>query len=307
MAAAETLKDSLRGAFYGTAIGDALGGPRQFCERDELPTLTDMKPIANFNMPAGSWSDDTSMMLCLAESLTQTGYGPQNFDHQLQLYSKWLLEGHNTVAGKTFDAGATTRGAIMNYKKTGATTAYTDDDMYQGNGSLMRLAPIGMMFWDDPDRAADEAAASSMTTHANSICTMSCRILARAIAVAIQGSSKEEVLAAAAIPEYRKELIPIVQRKYIHKSRDAIHSDGWVVATLEAALWAFAKTTTFEDGAILAVNLAHDADTVGAVYGALAGAYYGFGNIPDRWLVDLKNKQLLEERYVALEAVIVGA
>jgi ADP-ribosylglycohydrolase len=266
-----------------------------------------MKPIANFGMPAGSWSDDTSMMLCLAESLTQTGYGPQNFDHQLQLYSKWLLEGHNTVAGKTFDAGGTTRGAIIHYKKTGATIAYTVDDMYQGNGSLMRLAPIGMMFWDDPDRAAEEAAASSVTTHANSLCAMSCKILARAIAVAIQGRPKAEVLAAAAIPEYRKELIPIVMGKYVHKSRDEIHSDGWVAATLEAALWAFAKTSTFEDGAILAVNLAHDADTVGAVYGALAGAHYGFGNIPDRWLVDLKNKGLLEERYLALETVIVGA
>ena len=302
----KSLKDGLRGCFYGTAVGDALGGPLQFRERDEFPTLTEMAPITDFRMPAGSWSDDTSMMLCLAESLTHTGYGPQNLREQLELYSSWLLEGHNTVSGKTFDAGGTTRHAILTFKAKGNLQAETTDDMYQGNGSLMRLAPVAMMFWDDVERAADEAAISSATTHANSMCLMACRILAKAIATALQGAPKSDVLAAAAISEFRKELIPIVQGKYVYKTRAQIESNGWVVSTLEAALWCFAKTTTFEDGAILAINLAHDADTVGAVYGALAGAYYGFGNIPDRWLVDLKNKALLEERYIALEAVITA-
>ena len=301
-----TLKDRLRGSFFGTAIGDALGGPRQFCERDELPLLTQMKPIANFRMPAGSWSDDTSMMLCLAESLTQTGKGAQLLSLQLEYYSKWLKDGYNTPTGKAFDIGGTTRRAIATYNMTGKIIADTADEIYQGNGSLMRLAPIGMMFWDDEEAAAKEARISSMSTHANSLCLEACSMLARAIAKAIQGRSKENILDFT--EDYmleRPELESIINGDYMKKTRNQIRSDGWAVSTLEAALWAFYTTETFQDGAILAVNLAHDADTVGAVYGALAGAFYGYEAIPVEWIYDLKGKERLEEIYGNFEHIVL--
>lgn len=300
------LKDRLRGAFYGTAIGDALGGPRQFCERDEMPLLTDMKPIYNFKMPSGCWSDDTSMMLCLAESLTKTGYGPQVLSDQLNNYLKWFKEGYNTPTGKAFDIGGTTKRAMMAYSATGKIIADTSDEMFQGNGSLMRLAPIGMMFWDDEERAAKEGMLSSQTTHTNTVCLQACGLLASAIALAIQGKSKDRILESFCNEHVCKELESISSGKYQSKTRNQIESHGWVVATLEAALWCFHKTESFEDGLILAVNLGHDADTVGSVYGSLAGAFYGFSNIPDRWLVDLKGKDILEKVYTEFEAVITA-
>lgn len=299
------LKDRLCGAFYGTAVGDALGGPRQFCERDEMPLLTDMKPMSNFKMPAGSWSDDTSMMLCLAESLTKTGYGPQSLSDQLNYYLKWFKEGYNTPTGKAFDIGGTIKRAMMAYAGTGQIVANTSDEMFQGNGSIMRLAPIGMMFYDDEERAASEAMLSSQTTHTNIVCLQACDLLARAIALGIQGKSKESILESFQREHYVKELESITTGDYQKKTRNQIESHGWVVATLEAALWCFYKTTTFEDGLILAVNLGHDADTVGAVFGALAGAHYGFGNIPERWIVDLKAKDRLQSIYMAFEDVII--
>ena len=319
------LKDRLRGAFYGTAVGDALGGPRQFCERDEMPLLTEMKPIYNFKMPAGCWSDDTSMMLCLAESLTKSCYGfpqhsaegntffpysygkngPQNLSDQLNLYLHWFKDGYNTPTGKTFDVGGTTKRAMMAFSATGNIIANTSDDMFQGNGSIMRLAPIAMMFYDDEERAANEAMLSSQTTHTNIVCLQACNLLARAIVTALQGRSKESVLDAVSQEHFCKELECITSGNYQKKTRKQIESHGWVVATLEAALWCFYKTESFEDGLILAVNLAHDADTVGAVYGALAGAFYGFTNIPDRWLVDLKGKHILDSIYSKFEDVIL--
>jgi ADP-ribosyl-[dinitrogen reductase] hydrolase len=300
------LQDRLRGAFYGTAIGDALGGPRQFCERDEMPLLTQMRPIANFKMPAGSWSDDTSMMLCLAEALTSTGRSPQILTEQLALYSRWHYEGHNTPTGKAFDVGGTTKRAIQQFQVTRNIIAATSDDVYQGNGSIMRIAPIGMLYWDDVDAAGIEGSLSSMTTHSNQLCMECCSILARMIAKAIQGLSKENVLDLSDEIITRPELKPIVQGKFMEATRSQIRSDGWVVSTLEAAMWAFYKTETFQDGAILAVNLAHDADTVGAVYGALAGAYYGYSDIPIEWLSDLKGKDILEKVYCEFEKVILG-
>lgn len=285
----------IRGTLFGTAIGDALGGPRQFTERDELPLLTEMKPIANFKVPAGTWSDDTSMTLCLAESLTKTGTGEQDPADQLTLYSCWLSEGHNTPTGKAFDIGGTTRNSIQRYRVTGEVRANTDDEVFQGNGSLMRVAPVAAMFRADPARAGREAAISSLTTHSNLLCQQACQILGQVIATALQGGTKEEVLGAVGMSGYLSPLEPVVKGRFAYKSRDQIQSDGWVVATLEAALWAFARTETFEDGAIYAVNLAHDADTVGAVYGAIAGAFYGYEAIPDRWLAALKGRDVIEK------------
>jgi ADP-ribosyl-[dinitrogen reductase] hydrolase len=146
---------------------------------------------------------------------------------------------------------------------------------------------------------------SSQTTHTNIVCLQACNLLARAIVTALQGRSKESVLDAVSQEHFCKELECITSGNYQKKTRKQIESHGWVVATLEAALWCFYKTESFEDGLILAVNLAHDADTVGAVYGALAGAFYGFTNIPDRWLVDLKGKHILDSIYSKFEDVIL--
>ena len=286
-----------------------------------MPLLTEMKPISNFRMPAGSWSDDTSMMLCLAESLTKSGYDfhehsvegntffpyeygkimTQDLADQLNYYLKWFKEGYNTPTGKAFDIGGTTKRALLAYSATGQIIANTSDEMFQGNGSIMRLAPIAMMFYYDEERAGSEAMISSQTTHTNIVCLQACYLLAKAIVRAIQGRSKEDILGAVLQEGFCNELESITSGKYQKKTRDQIESHGWVVATLEAVLWCFYKTTTFEDGLILAVNLAHDADTVGSVFGALAGAYYGFGNIPDRWIVDLKGKEILETIYLKLE------
>ena len=199
------------------------------------------------------------MMLCLAESLTKTCYrfpeqntqgntffpysygknGPQILSDQLAYYLKWFKEGYNTPTGKAFDVGGTIKRALLTYATTGQIIANTSDDQFQGNGSIMRLAPIAMMFYDDEDRAANEAMLSSQTTHTNIVCLQACNLLARVIVNALQGRSKESVLDAVSQDYFCKELECITSGNYQKKTRDQIESHGWVVATLEAALLVF--------------------------------------------------------------------
>lgn len=289
--------DRHRGCFYGLVVGDALGAPREFKERDKYAEITDMSPVLHFDLSAGSWTDDTSMMLCLAESLTRSGRGPQNRLDQLDTYTRWWREGHNSVNGRCFDIGGTVKTALRAYKFKRNEVAITDDEMFQGNGSLMRLAPIPMMFWHDEVHAGLESALSSETTHANNVCKDACRLFGIMVARALQGKGKEEIIDFKECEgeyEYAKELLPIIRQKYRVKRREDVESSSWILHTLDAVLWAFMRTESFEEGLVLVVNLCGDADTNGAIYGMLAGAHYGFSAIPLRWLDGLQNREKID-------------
>ena len=251
-----------------------------------------------FRLNPGEWTDDTTMALCLAQSLVDfEGFNPKD---QMDKYWAWIESGYMSSNGRMFDIGDTTSEALCQYRKTCNPMSGDTDKKKAGNGSIMRLAPIPLFFMNS-DFMLKYSRLSSMTTHASDDCVDSCVILSLAIYYALKGFPKNVVLDLFTEPPIIKSplVIDIAKGTYKNKTEDQIKSTGYVIDTLEAALWCFHTTDTFEDGCIKAVNLGDDADTTGAVYGQLAGAYYGVGAIPQRWLdkvvksdiiIDLANK-----------------
>ena len=281
-----------RGCLLGLAAGDALGTTLEFKRPGTFAPLTDLVGGGPFGLKAGQWTDDTSMALCLGESLLAC----REFDarDQMDRYCRWWREGHLSATGRCFDIGITVRGALGRFLANGDPLAGDTDPNTAGNGSLMRLAPVPLFFAKAGAReAVARAAESSRTTHGAAAAVDACRYMAALIVGALTGASKEKLISPRYAPDLWAEtpLDPAVDAvaagSFHTKPAAAIKGSGYVVASLEAALWAFARTDSFEAGALLAVNLGDDADTTGAVYGQLAGAFYGEAGIPARWLEKL--------------------
>lgn len=294
------IKDRFRGAILGLAVGDAMGVPLEFKDPGTFQPVKDMIGGGPFDLLPGMWTDDTSMALCLAESLTKKG----KFDpvDQLRRYLKWYREGYLSSNGICFDIGNTTRRAITLFAETGEPYPGPDDKYSAGNGSLMRLAPVPLFYMSDPSEAIEMSGRSSCTTHKHSLAVDSCRYYGGLIHGALIGKSKNELLSPRYSPVvgFWKEnpLAPLVDEvvcgSYKHKEPPMIRGRGYVVRSMEAALWAFYNSDSFEEGCLLAVNLGEDADTTGAIYGQLAGAYYGRSSIPKKWLDKLVKRELIE-------------
>lgn len=297
---AVTRQDRYRGALLGLAAGDALGTTLEFKRPGTFTPITDMVGGGPFDLRPGEWTDDTSMALCLAESLVEC----RRFDpvDQLQRYVRWWHEGHHSSTGRCFDIGYTVRGALMRFQRTGEQWSGSTDPNTAGNGSLMRLAPVPLFFAADPARAIARAADSSRTTHGAPEAIDACRYFAGLIVGAIEGRAKSDLLAPGFAPiDGLWEEVPlapaiaeIANGSFNDREPPEIAGTGYVVRSLESALWAFAKSTTFEDGALLAVNLGDDADTTGAIYGQIAGAHYGVEAIPSRWREKLAGRETLD-------------
>jgi ADP-ribosyl-[dinitrogen reductase] hydrolase len=236
-----------------------------------------------FRLAPGQWTDDTSMALCLATSLVEQG----GFDarDQMDRYCRWADEGYLSSTGRCFDIGNTVASALRRYQREGNPYAGSTDPGSAGNGCIMRLAPIPMRFLPDLDAVERFAADSARTTHGAAECIDACRLFARITCRALLGQSREESLLGDAGSFRSGERIAAIARgSYLTRAEDTIRGSGYVVDSLEAALWAFARTGTFEDAILLAANLGDDADTTAAVCGQVAGAYYGEEGIPSRWL-----------------------
>ena len=298
--------DLYRGALLGLAAGDALGTTLEFTRPGEFTPITDMIGGGPFHLNPGEWTDDTSMALCLAESLIECGaFDPLD---QLARYVRWRRTGHNSSNGRCFDVGGTVRAALARFERFSDPWSGGTDPYSAGNGSLMRLAPVPLFFAHDPELAIANAALSSKTTHAHPEAVDACRYLAGLIVGALQGKTKEELLLTRFSPVpglwTALPLAPAIARvangSFLLAEPPIIRGDGYVTRSLEAALWAFAKSTCFDDGALLAVNLGEDADSTGAVYGQLAGAYYGVDSICERWRAMLARRDLLESTAMRL-------
>jgi ADP-ribosyl-[dinitrogen reductase] hydrolase len=288
----------MKGCFYGCAVGDALGSPLEFKWRDKTPLVTEMIPTDNHGgLPAGCWTDDTSMMLCLAASMVARD-GKCDARSELTHYWEWFRNGYLGVNGTCVDIGGITRRSLLYFHHHGEPISDEADELAQGNGSLMRIAPVPILCWNDPEKAYAYGAESSVTTHNHRNCAVICGIVASVITRCIaKQRTKADVLEMLKSMVYvadEPRLQEILRGEFIDKLRCTISSSGFILDTLEAALWAFFSTEDFEAGAILAVNLARDADTVGAVYGTIAGAYYGFDTIPERWLKPLQGRRYLD-------------
>lgn len=298
--------DRLRGALFGLAVGDAVGTTVEFAEPGSFPPLTDMIGGGPFGLAAGQWTDDTSMALCLATSLVEVG----GFDplDQMQRYVRWWRDGYLSSTGTCFDIGSTTAAALRRFEQTGNPFSGSAHPRSAGNGSLMRLAPIPMFFADAPRNAIESAALSSRTTHAAHAAVDACRYLAGLLLGAFAGAEKEELTGPFFSPvtdfwdeaPLVHEIAAIAAGSFRFKQPPDIRGTGYVVHTLEAALWAFQNSSSFAEGLLMVVNLGEDADTTGAVYGQLAGAFYGESGIPPRWLKRLAGRQTIGELANAL-------
>ncbi len=286
-----------QGCLAGLAVGDALGTTLEFTKPGSFEPLTDMVGGGPFHLKAGQWTDDTSMALCLAESLIEC----RGFDlrDQADQYVRWWQEGHmsSSKAG-CFDIGNTVSSALSRFMKTGVPASGSTDRYSAGNGSIMRLAPVPIHF-SDPLEAIYYAAESSRSTHQASACLDACRYFGGILWGLIRGATRDEVLApfyhpAGATWEGMDPAIAaIAAGSFKEKDPPEIRGTGYVVQSLEAALWAFHRSESFEEGALLAVNLGEDADTTGAVFGQLGGALYGLVGIPSRWLEKLHHRDLI--------------
>jgi ADP-ribosylglycohydrolase len=281
--------DRYHGALLGLAAGDALGTTLEFKSKGSFAPIDDMVGGGPFGLKPGQWTDDTSMALCLAESLAEL----ETFDpsDQMTRYVRWWRDGHRSSTGRCFDIGNTVAEALRRFEKTGDPMAGRTDPNTAGNGSLMRLAPVPMRYAVDPAEAVRLAVESSRTTHAAAEAVDACRYFSALIVGALDGRTKTDLLSPHFAPPgvdwsaapLASAIARIADGSYKNKTAQSIRASGYVVHTLEAALWAFAHSDDFREGALLAVNLGEDADTTGAVYGQLAGAYYGVEGVPDAW------------------------
>ena len=302
--------DRYLGCLLGLAAGDALGTTLEFKSPGTFEPITDMVGGGPFQLEAGQWTDDTSMALCLAESLIERG----GFDarDQMERYVRWWREGHLSPTGQCFDIGGTVSTALGKCLSYGDPYAGSTHPHSAGNGSLMRLAPVPMYYAADPGQAIERSAESSRTTHGARTCLDACRYMGALIVGALTDAARDELLSERYAPPGTdgvwdreplcEEIDAIAAGSFKEKDPPEIRGKGYVVDSLEAALWAFHRSDSFEDGALAAVNLGDDADTTGAVYGQLAGAFYGMGRIPDRWLEKLAMRELIEENAVRLAA-----
>lgn len=243
-------------------------------------------------MEPGQWTDDTSMALCLASSLVEKdGFDPAD---QMDRYCRWHEEGYLSSNGRCFDIGNATRSSLQRYQQTGNPYSGSSDPGSAGNGSIMRLAPIPMFFFQTLKSVELYAAESSWTTHAAVECIDACRLYSRITWRALMGMSKEEVLLGDhAGFEAAPKILEIARGEYIKKAESQIRGSGYVVESLEAALWCFCHTETFQDAILAAANLGEDADTTAAVCGQVAGAFYGESGIPTRWMERLALREVI--------------
>ncbi len=287
-------RNRLRGALLGLAVGDAVGTTLEFCARGSFEPITDMLGGGPFDLKPGQWTDDTAMALCLAESLIKK----RGFDlaDQMHRYLRWFDEGHNSCTGRCDDIGNTVYDALKRFRETGEPRSGSTDPRSAGNGSIMRLAPLPIFFRDDAAMAVRLADESSRGTHGAPECRDACRLLATLLLRAFAGETREAILASAAFDIPLSPKIEAIARgDYLAKSRDEIKGSGYVVESLEAALWCFAKTDDFEAAILSAANLGDDADTTAAICGQIAGAHYGESGIPEHWLERLAWREEIGE------------
>jgi len=295
------LKDKNRyvGSLLGLAIGDALGAPLEFTKPGTFQPIKDYHSGGRFQLNAGEWTDDTSMALCLAESLNRcNGFDAED---QMETYCKWLFDGHLSVKDKAFGIGKTTLRAISKFKKSGESYSTISNSMSAGNGSIMRLAPVPLFYSNDPIKAIEMSGESSKTTHPLQVTIDACKYFGGLIWGALIGVEKAELLANKYSPvegywdehEMSPDLIEVASGSYKEKNPPEIVGTGYVVKSLEAALWAFYNSDNYEEGVLKAINLGDDADTTGAVFGQLAGAYYGSDGIPGKFKEKLAMKEII--------------
>jgi len=276
-----TGRDRAVGTLVGLAVGDAVGTTLEFSSRGSFEPISDMVGGGPFDLEPGQWTDDTSMTMCLAESILDTGdLDPTD---QMHRYVAWHEDGYWSSNGRCFDIGMTTSGALGRFVRTGEAVQTGPVDQEQAaNGSLMRLAPVPIRWCADPAEAAERSGESSRTTHPADRPVDACRLYGAMIAAVIGGADLDDVLS----PDFWHfgGLEPRVEAVARGSWRDGdVRGSGYVVDALAAAIWSVAGAADFREAVLRAANLGDDADTTAAIAGQLAGAWWGLGGIPSDW------------------------
>ena len=289
------LIDRYKGCLLGLACGDAVGTTVEFKAPGTFPPVTDMVGKGPFRLEAGQWTDDMSMALCLAHSLVyKKGFDPVD---QMNRYCNWQSCGYMSCNGKCFDIGITVSKALDKYRETGEPFSGSTDYNTAGNGSIMRLAPVPMFYFPDYVKMLHFSSESSRTTHAADECLDACRLLASIIfnALSKDGADKEEILFRHSFNDWKSEKIGFVATgNYRDEYGKGVKGSGYVVESLDAAMWCFQHTDNYRGAILKAANLGDDADTTAAICGQIAGAYYGIEGIPESWLEKLAMREEIE-------------
>lgn len=306
---ARSLKNRQRGTLVGLAVGDALGAAIEFQPPGTFDPVTGYRAGGPHGLDPGEWTDDTSLALALADSMAE-GW---DLNDQARRYVSWWREGEYSVNGRCFDIGITTRSALTRFKNSGDAKSSGDpSERASGNGSIMRIAPVPIRFAghfpDQIEQLAQFAAESSLTTHASPQCLSACRYMGLVLAGLINGIDRDQVLSPGweplrqlrAIEPLHPEVEAVAAGSFHGVQPPEIAGSGYVVKSLEAALWAFHDAVDFREAVLKAVNLGDDADTTGAVCGQLAGAFWGEAGIPDEWLSGLARRDMIEDALAGL-------
>lgn len=309
--------DHIKGALFGVAIGDALGVPVEFKGRASLMEnpVKDFEEYKSHNQPAGTFSDDSSLTFCLAESLCQ-GYHLKDIGNR---FVKWLYEGYWTAGGEVFDVGNTTRYAIARLKNGVQPELAGDfEEGGNGNGSLMRILPLLFYIKDmDIEKRYLYIREVSSLTHAHIRSVMACFYYLEFALNLLNGSTKKDAYTATG-----KTVLSLMQNKLVAQNEidlfapiliddisklpvEIVPSSGYVMSTLKATLWCFLNTGDYKTAVLAAVNLGNDTDTTAAVTGGLAGLYYGYETIPEKWRNEIKRKEDIHDLCVRLSKAIV--
>ena len=286
------------GCMLGLACGDAVGTTVEFSRRGSFAPMTDMVGGGPFGLKAGQWTDDTSMALCLAESLlTKQGFDAHD---QMTRYANWWKWGYLSSTGHCFDIGMTVRAALNAFMQSGEPYSGSSDPYSAGNGSLMRLAPVVLHAYPDFAMAMRFAADSSRTTHGASEAIESCQLFAALLYRVLHGVEKSALLRDLPFTPHEPKIAALKAGSFLDKPESEIEGSGYCVASLEAALWCFHHTDNFRAAILRAVNLGDDADTTGAIVGQIAGAYYGIADIPSSWRDKLAMAGEIEDMAIKL-------
>jgi len=308
------MENSVKAGIFGVCIGDALGIPVEFKTREDLKRspVTRMLEYMSWNQPKGTWSDDSSLTLCLADELAK-GYDLEKIG---QSFVKWNQYGHWTAHGKLFDIGGTTRHAIARLIK-GESARFSGNIFEEdnGNGSLMRILPLAFYLKEEEDtrKVYQTVKEVSSITHGHFRSVFSCFIYIIFAIELLKGKDKNEAyrhvqelaLEFAEIQGFNPDEVQLFDRilKYDISAypEDEIRGSGYVLHSLEASLWCLLNSESYAEAVLKAVNLGEDTDTTGAITGGIAGIYYGFENIPEEWVSELVRKDDIEKLCGRLE------
>ena len=283
--------DRAKGCLIGLAIGDALGAPAEFSDKGTFEPITNYRDGGPFNLKAGQWTDDTSQALCLAESiLSNKGFSQGDF---LTRMVNWKQYGYNSSTGKCFDIGIGTAAALQQYESTGKVPSNANSG---GNGNIMRLAPVAIAFFRDNYKTQEIASLSSLTTHGH-ISALTCAdflgVMLRSYIVSSDYEGDITYNCQTNDEAYEIDLCSVtlerIANAVISNESEWHNVSGFSTDTLCAALYCFFNTESFEECVLAAVNLGGDADSVGAVAGQIAGAYYGLSKIPQKFIDGLQD------------------